>query len=112
LTALVGSGWAKRIILCGERVKADKALSLGLVEEVVESGASKDAALALAARVAQQSPVSVSFCKELIHQPREAVMPQGLLLERERFIQLFDTLDQKEGVNAFLEKRSPAWKNA
>jgi enoyl-CoA hydratase/carnithine racemase len=39
-------------------------------------------------------------------------MPQGLLLERERFIQLFDTLDQKEGVNAFLEKRSPEWKNA
>ena len=55
-------------------------------------------ALALAAQVAQQSPVSVTFCKELIHKPREAVMPQGLLLERERFIQLFDTLDQKEGV--------------
>jgi enoyl-CoA hydratase/carnithine racemase len=112
LTALVGPGWAKRIILCGERIKADKALSLGLVEEVVESGTAKTAALALAAQVAQQSPVSVTFCKELIHSPREAVMPQGLLLERERFIQLFDTLDQKEGVNAFLEKRSPEWKNA
>ncbi|MFT5889646.1 MAG: enoyl-CoA hydratase/carnithine racemase, partial [Zhongshania sp.] len=112
LVALVGPGWAKRIILCGDRIKADKALSIGLVEEVVETGKAKEVALALAAQVAQQSPVSVTFCKELIHSPREAVMPRGLLLERERFIQLFDTADQKEGVNAFLEKRSPEWKNA
>ncbi|MGJ8686536.1 MAG: enoyl-CoA hydratase [Spongiibacteraceae bacterium] len=112
LTTLVGAGWAKRIILCGERLKAAKALEIGLVEEVVEKGGAKDAALKLAAQVAQQSPVSVTFCKELIDGPREAVIPQGLLLERERFIQLFDTQDQKEGVNAFLEKRSPEWKNA
>jgi enoyl-CoA hydratase/carnithine racemase len=112
LVALVGPGWAKRIILCGDRIKADKALSIGLVEEVVETGKAKEVALALAAQVAQQSPVSVTFCKELIHSSREAVMPRGLLLERERFIQLFDTADQKEGVNAFLEKRSPKWKNA
>ncbi len=112
LTALVGSGWAKRVILCGERLKADKALSIGLVEEVVETGTAKEVALKLAAQVGQQSPVAVSFCKELVHEARDAVMPKGLILERERFVQLFDTADQKEGVNAFLEKRSPEWKNA
>lgn len=112
LTALVGMGWAKRMILCGERIDADTAQRIGLAEEVVERGAAKDAAMAMAAAVAEQSPVAVSYCKGLIHEARDAVMPKGLILERERFIQLFDTADQKEGVNAFLEKRQAEWKNA
>ena len=74
--------------------------------------AGMQAALDMASAVAQQSPVAVSFCKALIHEARDAVMPKGLILERERFVQLFDTVDQKEGVNAFLEKRQPEWKNA
>lgn len=112
LTALVGAGWAKRMILCGERVNAETAHRIGLVEELVPRGESLQAALNMASAVAQQSPVAVSFCKELIHEARDAVMPKGLILERERFVQLFDTVDQKEGVNAFLEKRQPEWKNA
>jgi enoyl-CoA hydratase/carnithine racemase len=112
LTALVGAGWAKRMILCGERVNAETAHRIGLVEELVPRGESLQAALNMATAVAQQSPVAVSFCKELIHEARDAVMPKGLILERERFVQLFDTVDQKEGVNAFLEKRQPEWKNA
>ena len=112
LTALVGPGWAKRMILCGERIDAETAQRIGLAEEVVDTGEAKSAAMNLAASVAAQSPVAVSFCKELIHEARDVVMPKGLILERERFIQLFDTADQKEGVNAFLEKRQPEWKNA
>lgn len=112
LTALVGAGWAKRMILCGERVNAETAHRIGLVEELVPRGESLQAALNMASAVAQQSPVAVSFCKQLIHEARDAVMPKGLILERERFVQLFDTVDQKEGVNAFLEKRQPEWKNA
>jgi enoyl-CoA hydratase/carnithine racemase len=112
LTALVGAGWAKRMILCGERVNAETAHRIGLVEELVPRGESLQAALNMASAVAQQSPVAVSFCKALIHEARDAVMPKGLILERERFVQLFDTVDQKEGVNAFLEKRQPEWKNA
>ena len=112
LTALVGPGWAKRMILCGERINAETAQRIGLAEELVDTGEAKSAAMNLAASVAAQSPVAVSFCKELIHEARDAVMPKGLILERERFIQLFDTADQKEGVNAFLEKRQPEWKNA
>lgn len=112
LTQLVGSGWAKRVILCGERLKAAKALDIGLVEEVVATGGAKEKALELAKNVAAQSPVAVTYCKELIHQARQETIPKGLLLERERFVQLFDTADQKEGVNAFLDKRNPEWKNA
>jgi enoyl-CoA hydratase/carnithine racemase len=108
---LVGEGWAKRMILCGERVDAATALRVGLVEQVVPSGAGLEAALALAAQVHKQSPSSVTACKGLIQGARANPLKQILPVERELFIDLFDTQDQKEGVNAFLEKRKPEWRN-
>ncbi len=111
LTALVGSGWAKKIILCGERVRADKALEIGLVEEVVPSGQALERAMALAEQVGQQSPISVATCKKLIHSSRDVAIAGGLEDERTEFVDLFSTEDQREGVNAFLEKRAPQWKN-
>ncbi|WP_028110768.1 enoyl-CoA hydratase [Ferrimonas futtsuensis] len=111
LTALVGEGWAKRMILCGERIKADRALTIGLVEEVVDTGCALDTALTLAERVGKQSPVAVSACKTLVQSGRSMPRSQALVMERELFLDLFDSEDQAEGVNAFLEKRTPEWKN-
>ncbi|MDI9246353.1 enoyl-CoA hydratase [Marinobacter sp. CHS3-4] len=109
---LVGEGWAKRMILCGERVKADKALEIGLVEEVVPTGESFDKAMALAHMSEKQSPSSVARCKTLIMSARDGRShADGWRLERELFVDLFSTEDQREGVNAFLEKRAPQWKN-
>ena len=51
------------------------------------------------------------MCKTLIHTAREKAIADGLQGERDMFVELFSTEDQKEGVNAFLEKRKPAWKN-
>ncbi|GAB1151665.1 MULTISPECIES: enoyl-CoA hydratase [Shewanella] len=112
LTALVGEGWAKRMILCGERIDAAKAREIGLVEEVVGKGEALSAAIALANKAAKQSPSSVTVCKQLIQAGRNMPRAQALPLERELFVALFDTQDQKEGVNAFLEKRAANWKNA
>ena len=110
---LVGEGWAKRMILTNERINAETALRIGLVEEVVEKGKSLEAARAMAERVAGLSPKSVEFCKSLIHNARNGIPRRaGLCLERERFMDLFDYEDQAEGVRAFLEKRKPEWKNA
>ena len=110
---LVGEGWAKRMILTNERVNAETALRIGLVEEVVEKGKSLEAAKAMAERVAGLSPKAVEFCKSLIHNARNGVPRRaGLSLERERFMDLFSFEDQAEGVKAFLEKRKPNWKNA
>ena len=110
---LVGEGWAKRMILTNERINAETALRIGLVEEVVEKGKSLAAAKAMAERVAGLSPKAVEFCKSLIHNARNGVPRRaGLSLERERFMDLFDFEDQAEGVKAFLEKRKPNWKNA
>jgi enoyl-CoA hydratase/carnithine racemase len=112
LARLVGEGWAKRMILCGERVGAVQALTIGLVEEVVPTGQSLTTALKLAAKVARQSPSSVAACKTLIQGARTLPSQHNLPLERERFVSLFDTEDQKEGVHAFLDKREPRWRNA
>ena len=111
LSWLVGEGWAKRIILCGERVDAATASRIGLVEEVVARGEALDKALALAEQAGQQSPIAVAFCKRLIHTGRNTVIAAGLEGERNLFVDLFSTEDQREGVNAFLEKRKPEWTN-
>jgi len=109
---LVGEGWAKRMILTNERVDAATALRIGLVQEVVDKGRSVEAATALADRVATLSPRAVEFCKGLIHNARNGIPNRaGLALERERFVDLFDYRDTAEGVNAFLAKRKPEWKN-
>src|SRR3984893_17542279 len=81
---LVGEGWAKRMILTGERVDAATALRIGLVEEGGEKGAAREAALTMAARVATLSPQAVGFSKTLIHQGRNGVpRAAALALERE-----------------------------
>jgi len=108
---LVGEGWAKRMILCGERVDAETALRIGLVEQVVDSGDARGHALLLAARVARQSPVAVRAIKPLIQGARQRGPNSWLAEERERFVDLFDADDTREGVNAFLEKRDPHWRN-
>ncbi len=111
LSWLVGEGWAKRMILCGERINASTAERIGLVEEVVGKGEALERALALAEQVGEQSPTSIAFCKRLVHSGRNTVLAAGLQGERDMFIELFSTQDQSEGVNAFLEKRKPVWKN-
>ena len=111
LSWLVGEGWAKRMILCGERVNASTAERIGLVEEVVSKGEGLARALVMAEQVCEQSPTSIAFCKRLVHSGRNTVLAAGLQGERDMFTELFSTQDQREGVNAFLEKRKPVWKN-
>jgi enoyl-CoA hydratase/carnithine racemase len=110
---LIGEGWAKRMILTNERVDAPTALRIGLVQEMVDQGKGLEYATAMAERVATLSPRAVEFCKGLIHNARNGIPRRaGLSLERERFMDLFDHGDTSEGVNAFLEKRKPEWKNS
>jgi len=111
LALLVGEGWAKRMILCGERVKAEKALAINLIEEVVAQGEGRSSAIALAEKVSKQSPVAVTACKRLIQKNRIMPINKVLIQERQAFVDLFDSADQTEGVQAFLEKRKPVWLN-
>ncbi|MBQ1764863.1 MAG: enoyl-CoA hydratase [Aquincola sp.] len=108
----VGESWAKRLVLLGERVDAATAHRIGLVDEVVPRGGALQRALAMAAQVERQSPTSVTACKRLINGARHQPPQQVLVAEREAFVALFDSQDQREGVNAFLNKRPPEWRNA
>lgn len=110
---LVGEGWAKRMILTNERVNAATALRIGLVEDVVPTGQALETALRMAERACAVSPRAAAYSKQLVHLARQGVARgPALALERERFVDLFDGEDQREGVNAFLEKRAPQWRNA
>lgn len=111
LAWLVGEGWAKRMILCGERLDSETALRIGLIEQVVEPGESRGHALLLASRVARQSPVAVRAIKPLIDSVRRRGPDTLGAAEREAFLGLFEAQDTLEGVNAFLEKREPQWRN-
>jgi enoyl-CoA hydratase/carnithine racemase len=108
----VGEAWAKRMVLLGERVDAETALRIGLADELAPKGQALARALAMAEKVGKQSPSSVAACKRLIQAARHAPAHAALPNEREAFIGLFDTEDQREGVQAFLGKRAPVWRNA
>ncbi len=112
LSWLVGEQWAKRMILLGERIKAEQALAIGLISEIVNDGKVVDKALELAAKLDKQSPTSVRYCKELIMAARHQTMSSSFSTEREQFVKLWDSEDRKEGVAAFVEKRSAQWKNS
>jgi len=112
LAWLVGEGWAKRMILCGERVNAEKAQQIGLVEAVTEKGNALTMAKEWAANAERQSPTSIAACKRLIQTARKEPMFAGMGYERDEFVRLFDSNDQTEGVQAFLEKRKPNWTNS
>lgn len=112
LPRLVGDGWAKRMILLGERVDAATALRIGLVEEVAPAGGALAKALDWARQAGRQSPIAVAHSKRLIQSARGAEHQGALLAERELFVDLFETRDNREGIAAFLEKRSPTWTNS
>lgn len=109
LTELVGPGWAKRMILCGEKVGATRAYEIGLVEEVVAEGQAWAAAQQLAQLAECQSPTALRACKHLINQGRVGPRDAALPLERTLFLELFGDGNQREGVAAFLEKRPARW---
>jgi len=99
------------MILCGERIDTVTALRIGLIEQIVEPGEARGHALLLAARIARQSPVAVRTIKPLIDSVRSRGPNTLAAAEREAFIGLFEAEDTLEGVNAFLEKREPHWRN-
>src|SRR4051812_4444058 len=107
----IGESWAKRMVLLGERVDAETGQRIGLGDQVGPRGQGLARALELAEAVAKQSPSAVRACKRLINGARGGNPQQALLAEREAFLELFDTEDQREGVAAFLGKRAPQWHN-
>jgi enoyl-CoA hydratase len=109
LTRAVGKYHAMRLTLTGETIGAQEAFAMGLVSKVVEDGAVLEEALAMARHIASLPPVAVAQIKEVVIQGEDASLAAGLMLERKALQLLFATADKKEGMQAFLEKRSPRY---
>ena len=106
---LVGTGQAMRLILSGDRIGADEAKSIGLVELVFPHEELRAKTLELAQRIASKSPLTLKIAKEAIRASERMGVEEGLLYERDLFCLAFSTDDKREGVAAFLEKRPAAW---
>jgi enoyl-CoA hydratase len=110
LTRSVGKALAMEIVLNNRTLTAEEALRYGLVNRVVPVERFLDEALSLAAEVAARAPLAVQLGKEAINNAFESTLTDGLADERRAFYFLFATDDQKEGMQAFIEKREPEWK--
>jgi enoyl-CoA hydratase len=107
LVRVIGRYRTMKMVLTGEPVAAPDALTMGLVSEVVEDGQALPRALELAHTIADMPPLAVRSIKEVVQLGQDAPLETALALERKAFVMLFDSADQKEGMNAFLEKRKP-----
>ncbi|WP_406062343.1 enoyl-CoA hydratase-related protein [Streptomyces sp. NBC_01077] len=104
LSRLVGPSKAKDLIFTGRMVKADEALTLGLVDRVVPAAEVYEQAHAWAAKLAQGPAVALRAAKEAIDQGLEADIDTGLAIERTWFAGLFATEDRERGMRSFVEE--------
>jgi enoyl-CoA hydratase len=110
LTRALGKAIAMEMILNDRKLTAQEAYQFGMVNRVVPVEAYLDEALKLAEEIASRAPVAVRAAKKMINQAYERTLAEGLETEKQEFYNLFATEDQKEGMQAFIEKRQPQWK--
>jgi len=112
LPLAVGKSKAMDMVLTGRMMDAQEAERAGLVSRVVPLDKLADEALGAALMIAGYSQISVMAAKESVNRAFESGLSDGIAFERRLFHALFATADQKEGMDAFLNKRAPDFKNA
>lgn len=106
LARTIGLGMAKELIYSAKVIKADEALRIGLVNRVVAPEMLLDEAKALASTIAKQAPIAVKLSKAAINMGMQMDIDTAINYEAEIFGECFASEDQKEGMTAFLEKRT------
>ena len=109
LTRAIGLARAMELVLTGRMIDASEAFAAGLVTSVVPAVDVVMAALTLADTIASMPPLAVRAAKRSVLAAAELPLSAGLRAERDAFFDLFATDDQREGMRAFQEKRSPTW---
>ena len=111
LPRYVGKAKAMEMCLTGRMMDADEAERSGLVSRVVPAGELLDEAIKSATKVASMSRPIAMMVKETVNRAYETTLAEGILFERRTFHSVFATEDQKEGMQAFVEKRKPDFNN-
>ena len=106
LTRAVGKAKSMELHLTGRFMDAAEAERAGLVARIVPAADLVDDALKTAGKIAAKSSVAVRAAKEAVNRAQETSLREGVLHERRLFHAMFATADQKEGMAAFIEKRS------
>ena len=107
----VGIGKAKELIFTGAMINADEALNIGLVNKVTEQEDLMAEAEAMAQAITKNAPLAVKYSKAAIARGMEVDIDAGIAIENELFAMCLASRDQKEGMQAFLEKRPASFEN-
>lgn len=111
LTRVIGKSKAMEMILTGNMISAEEAEKSGLVSKVLPADKVVEEAVKLGEKIASHSQLIVAIAKEAVNAAYETTLQQGLLFEQRLFYSTFSLADRKEGMAAFLEKRSPRYTN-
>jgi enoyl-CoA hydratase len=101
---------ALELLLTGDPIDADRAAQIGLVNRVVADGEALSAAIALAAKIAQNGPLAVAATKAIAREGQDWTMTDGWRRQEEIIRPIFNSADAREGAAAFAEKRDPVWR--
>ncbi|WP_313892252.1 enoyl-CoA hydratase-related protein [Psychrobacillus sp.] len=107
LTKLAGRTKALEWLWTGERISAESALKHGIINKIVAQELVMEETMKFAERLAKQPPLSLRLIKDSVNKAVDYPLYEGMQYERKNFYLLFATQDQKEGMNAFVEKRKP-----
>ena len=110
LPRIVGRGWGMEMMLMGEPIDAERALSIGLVTRLVEKEELLPEARRMAEHLASFAPFVPRTMKAMVHFGMEAGLAGALMFEKYAQGALVQTEDSREGITAFLEKRKPEFK--
>lgn len=112
LTRIIGKARAMEMILTGKMIDAVEAERLGIAAQVVAADQVVNVAIEMAEKIAVMSQPVVAAAKRMVNESQVHGLGHGLQIERAAFYECFDRADQKEGMAAFLEKRTAAFRNS
>jgi len=112
LVRIMGKSKAMEMCLTGNQITAEEAEKSGLAAKIFPAAELVDESVKLAEKIAANSKLITIMCKESVNAAYETTLQQGLKLEKRLFHATFATADRKEGMTAFIEKRSPAFKDS